>query len=170
VFVVANCKNLPRSVTVALPVEEWDLPAGEDWVLSELLSGEILTYQTEDLDSLQVELEPHQIMITVVADSIVVGADESPVLPGHITVDEPNPNPSEGLIHLAFTLPEPDTVEIDLYDLGGRMRGCILPKMQFDAGDHTVEWRNDDLSSGIYFMVFRANSLMKTHRLILLQR
>ena len=169
VFVVANCGNLPRTVSVSLPVEEWDLPTGDEWILSELLSGSHTSYQTEDLDSLLIELEPHEIMITVVADSIVADTGEEPILPGRLTIDSPAPNPSSGRVRLTFSLPGPDAVEIDLYDLGGRLQGKILPKTTFDAGNHELEWKNGNLSPGLYFIVFRANNLMKTHRLVLLK-
>jgi hypothetical protein len=82
----------------------------------------------------------------------------------------PMPNPASRSGELQFTLREPGRVEIVLYSVQGRLVRD-LGSGWYGAGEHRVAWRRDDggsLSSGVYFVRFRGDGLVRTQKLILL--
>jgi len=60
------------------------------------------------------------------------------------------PNPFRDLTHIPFYLTQAGSVQIDIYDTGGRLVQNVV-KAQFDQGDHVVQWKTSGLPEGIYF-------------------
>ena len=70
-----------------------------------------------------------------------------PVLDG-VAAAEPEVDGRPG--RFGFTLPRAGTVELDLFDAGGRVVGHV-ERRSFGAGPHAVELPANDLSAGTYF-------------------
>ena len=83
------------------------------------------------------------------------------------------PNPFNPMTTLQFTLKESGRVELDVYDLQGRLVKRLASRT-YSAGEHQLTWygRDDDgreVSSGLYLARFRSGGFEKTERLVLVR-
>lgn len=142
VFVAANFRAFPQAAELALPVDVWGLSPGEEWVISDLLTGETQAQTTEGLQALSLVLDPYQIMIAAVADSAIVKASPEPQpLALRLELAPPAPNPTRGATSVSFSLPRPASAALELWDLAGHRRGRISTEETLAAGTHTLTWR-----------------------------
>jgi len=82
----------------------------------------------------------------------------------------PRPNPSRGETVVAFELPAPARVVIDVFDTQGRWVKRLADE-SFTAGRHASTWRGDDegghpLGSGVYFIRMRAGAFQAARRTV----
>jgi hypothetical protein len=78
------------------------------------------------------------------------------------------PNPFNDAANIRFDLPQPSPVNIIIYDLLGREVDCLLDSYM-PAGNHSLLWHTDDLSSGIYFCRIAANYYRASKKAVLLK-
>lgn len=83
------------------------------------------------------------------------------------------PNPFNAETRISFNLDESGPVDLTIYDITGRAVRKLVHENR-PAGVNQLNWdgRSDNgsqLVSGIYFMRLAANSLTRTHRLVLLK-
>ncbi|MCK4579043.1 MAG: T9SS type A sorting domain-containing protein, partial [Candidatus Marinimicrobia bacterium] len=83
------------------------------------------------------------------------------------------PNPFNAAATIDFTLPQPTTVSLKVYDLLGREVVTLHQGWQ-DAGYHNVVWEGKDRSgqavaSGIYFAVIQTENTVRTVKMVLLK-
>jgi len=81
-----------------------------------------------------------------------------------------SPNPFNPETTLHYTIPQPENVRIDVYDIKGR-RVKTLVNSQKAAGSYTIRWngRNEQgrhVSSGMYFARLEAGKLVAKQKLI----
>ncbi|MCU0643198.1 MAG: CotH kinase family protein [bacterium] len=60
------------------------------------------------------------------------------------------PNPFNATTTISYQLPEPSLVNISIYNLCGQLVNELINE-NVEAGNHSVKWEADHLSSGIYF-------------------
>ncbi|MBI5709922.1 MAG: T9SS type A sorting domain-containing protein [Candidatus Eisenbacteria bacterium] len=89
-------------------------------------------------------------------------------------VSEPTPNPSAGVTHVWFTLPEPREAEATVFDLSGREVRALFPASPLPAGTHTLAWDGRAASgapaaAGVYFLRVRAGSEARVRRIVRLE-
>jgi len=80
----------------------------------------------------------------------------------------PYPNPFRASARVGFSVPEPDRVEITLYDLMGRRVRTIVSQF-YEPGTYEVSLESGALSGGSYVLSMRSGGLEK-HRMIALIR
>lgn len=104
------------------------------------------------------------------------GGGETPIepasLPLEFHVSAPSPNPVAEEMFLAFDLPEPRDVRVEVFDAGGRMVRTIVSEHDA-AGHHRRAWDRRDnagnrVAGGIYFLRMTAAPDQKTQKLVLL--
>jgi hypothetical protein len=81
------------------------------------------------------------------------------------------PNPMTAVTTLAYTLPAPAAVRMEVFDLQGRRVARLVNRTQ-DPGLHRVDWDGRDdrgrgVGSGVYFVRLRALDQVRTSRVIL---
>ena len=101
----------------------------------------------------------------------VEGWDQAPAAQTAVTGFElypafPNPFNSETVI--AFTLPEASQVNLNVFDLQGRIAGELANGL-FTAGTHERTFNAAELSSGVYFVRLSAGVYNHTEKLILIK-
>jgi hypothetical protein len=102
-------------------------------------------------------------------DSITVGIlDNIPSLPDRFILLQNYPNPFNAQTTIRFILPEPQDVELTVFDLLGR-RIEIMIDEYMSAGAHTVTYDAAGLSSGVYFCRLHAGDVVETKRMVLLK-
>mgnify|MGYP001268931624 CR=1 FL=1 len=84
----------------------------------------------------------------------------------HVSNNYPNPfNPQTTI---KYTLPYTSKVQITIYDILGREVKKLVDEVE-DEGNYTVNFNAGNLSSGIYFYSFRANSYTQIKKMLLLK-
>ncbi len=94
--------------------------------------------------------------------------------PGTVRMLPPAPNPFLAATAVSFFLPDPDRIELSVYDLSGRRIRVLDPGTRRGAGSHRVVWdgRSDggrEMGSGIYFFRIRGAGFLETRKAIKLR-
>src|SRR5262245_48967932 len=84
------------------------------------------------------------------------------------------PNPFARTTDIAFALPVPTAVKLEVFDLAGR-RIAVLADRSFPAGFHKVSWSRTGgngaiVSAGIYLYRMQAGSFVEQKKMVLLPR
>ncbi len=82
-----------------------------------------------------------------------------------------SPNPFNPATVIRFSLPQPSQVEIEVYDVSGRLVKTLVHE-QYVAGEHEVTWRGKDargrnVASGVYFYSMHAGTFSSSHKMLL---
>jgi hypothetical protein len=109
----------------------------------------------------------------IAGELVVVGVEES--APPTITRLFANvPNPFNPATTIRFDLAEPATVELRVYDIGGRLVRTLVGSERRTSGAHEARWdgRNDAgaaVSSGIYLYRLEADAFRETRKMTLIR-
>jgi len=90
------------------------------------------------------------------------------VIPDKYQLGQNFPNPFNPSTTIQFTIPEPGTVKINVYSITGRHIETLLDR-HVNAGDHTIEFRAKNLSSGIYYYRIAAGGFQAVRKMIYLK-
>ncbi len=84
-------------------------------------------------------------------------------------VDGNYPNPFSSETSLSFFVPSWRSVSVDIYDVTGRLVES-MGVSEYGRGQQTMKWKpSEDLSSGVYFCVFRSGRRHKVLKLVLIR-
>jgi len=94
-----------------------------------------------------------------------VWADERTVLLGV------GPSPAGGDVMVRYSVPEPRSVRLSVYDVAGRLVHVLSDGLQ-EKGDHSVTWSGRDaqghrVSSNVYFVRLTDGRMMETRKVVL---
>ena len=94
-------------------------------------------------------------------------------VPSSFVLNECEPNPFSAQTSIRYALPLNSHVRIEIMDVSGRVVAILLDDVM-NAGHHVVNWDGCDntgkaVSSGVYFMRFKAGDHKDTEKLILLR-
>ena len=97
--------------------------------------------------------------------------EDQPGLPHALLLHQNAPNPFNPMTTIRYELEVPGAVDLQVFDLGGRLVRTIFTGVQ-DAGGHEQIWRGRDqagrpVSSGVYFYRLRAGDDVQTKRMLL---
>ena len=106
--------------------------------------------------------------------SVISGALRS-TLPRQFAFLPPAPNPlslqKSAAVVLRFSLPQPQAVSLQLYNILGQ-RIAALPPRRFHAGAHRLSWRigaaGRRLEPGVYFLRLQAGPFSRTRKVLIL--
>ncbi len=104
----------------------------------------------------------------IMGSTYLVAVDDSgfPGLRNQLFKNYPNPfNPST---RISFSLEEAAEVRLELYDLKGRKVDTLLQEVR-SAGSHSITYQPQNLASGVYFVLMRADSFRATQRIMLVK-
>ena len=89
-------------------------------------------------------------------------------LPAAVELQAAYPNPFRSLTSIAYRLPEPSHVRLDVYDLIGRRVATLLDEKR-PGGSGSVMWQTQDLPSGMYLIRMHAGEVVRTQPVVLLK-
>jgi hypothetical protein len=75
------------------------------------------------------------------------------------------PNPLSNSATISFSLDQLKKVSLKIFDLNGRLVTILADKV-FDDGEHSIDWKAEDVSAGIYFLQVQSVEFSKTEKLI----
>ncbi len=125
-------------------------PPGTELILivAESVSGSFANVQSEGVP-VSIRYEPQSVVL-------VVGQATNTAALDHPRVSEPYPNPFNPIVNIEYSLPEPASVAVAIYDVAGRLvRNLKSPRWEA-PGNYVVTWRGVDerqnsAPSGVYY-------------------
>ena len=92
----------------------------------------------------------------------------SPVLPLAIALEQNYPNPFNPETFIKYHLSTNTDVNLSVYNILGQKVATLIDQKQV-AGEHSVKWNAQDLSSGIYIVKLRAGSFEQSRKMFLMR-
>jgi hypothetical protein len=78
------------------------------------------------------------------------------------------PNPFNPSTEIQFVLPQSSLVELSVINMQGELIKKLINRY-VEAGSHSVNFKADDLSSGIYFYRLKAENFTETRKMVLMR-
>jgi hypothetical protein len=103
----------------------------------------------------------------VVGSKRYVRNKQEQIFPDKVTLTS-YPNPVRKSATFEYTLPEPDRVQLVIYDVLGR-RVATLENGRREAGRHQVQFNSTDLSSGVYFGRLTTGKRTRTQKITIVR-
>lgn len=91
-----------------------------------------------------------------------------PKQPQNFQLAQNYPNPFNPTTNISFSLSQPSTVSLVVYNITGRETTRLLDRAM-PAGSHTVTWDARNLPSGIYFCRMQTEGQSQTRKMVLLK-
>lgn len=101
-------------------------------------------------------------------DEQMTGIEGGPMLPAAVALHQPFPNPFSSSTTIAFGLPGPGPVRLEVYDIAGRLVQTLV-NGGMTGGEHSVELDGSGLASGVYLVRLSADSEKETARVVLMR-
>ena len=90
------------------------------------------------------------------------------VIPMEFGLKNIYPNPFNPTTTIDFSLNKNMHISLIVYDIQGRVVGALLDQFSY-AGNHSIDFNGDNLSSGVYFVELKGGSLIEYSKIILLK-
>ncbi len=78
-----------------------------------------------------------------------------------------SPNPSKSFVNIEYSLTQSSKLNISILDVTGKLIDNIDSEKELEAGKHNFRHNVENLSSGIYFIRFKAENGVETKKLII---
>lgn len=85
--------------------------------------------------------------------------NEQPILPKKFALFPPYPNPFNSQTTISFDLVTSETVHLQVYDIHGQWVDTLI-NGPLPSGYHSVQWKTNCLSSGIYLVQLKAGNMI----------
>ena len=98
---------------------------------------------------------------------------DSEIIPEVFALHQNYPNPFNPVTSLRYDLPEDGLVNINIYDMMGRIVKTLVTSSQ-TAGYKSISWnatndRNEPVSAGLYLYTIQAGDFRQTKKMVLLK-
>ena len=77
------------------------------------------------------------------------------------------PNPFKQYTNIKFKLLDDSYVSLNVYDLNGKIVCTLINNEKRNAGEHSLEWTHENLSSGLYICKLKANNKVYNRRFLI---
>lgn len=116
------------------------------------------------------ELVPTAVMYPAIPVSI---AGDFPIPPEKLTLHQNYPNPFNGATTIEFSLANPATVRLQIFDIQGKLIKTLIDN-RLGSGTHQSHWQGQDhadnsVASGVYFYQITAGRYKLTRKLLFLK-
>jgi hypothetical protein len=112
------------------------------------------------------EIKEFQLKVTNISTEVENGANN---LPAEFSLSSAYPNPFNNSTRLNFNLCSSARVNIVLYDVNGHLVQTVLDN-NMEPGPHSIKVNGEELASGIYFLLIKANgTVFGSQKLVLLK-
>ncbi len=95
-------------------------------------------------------------------------SDDNPQIPDKLQLYPAYPNPFNPATQISFNLPQPQAVNLRVYDMAGR-EVAVLADGRKAAGTHRFSFGEAGLASGVYFVRLQVGSDIQTQKITLLK-
>jgi hypothetical protein len=101
-------------------------------------------------------------------------SDTQTMLPAEIELSPAYPNPFNPETRIAYRIAERSRVRLSVYDILGRHVRTLIDNRLQEPGSHDAAWRGSDASghdaaSGVYIIILRTGTVVRSQKVILLR-
>jgi hypothetical protein len=125
-------------------------------------SGETVTLGRNSIDGAAAP------MYIAMVGTVTLTSSEIPLAQSGFTLHPNYPNPFQGETTFSFSMSQPGSVSLVVYDVTGREVATVA-ETYFSNGDHAVRWNADQLPSGVYFVRLTSGSTSEARRIVLVR-
>lgn len=152
--------------TVNLSVVVWDLDYADAASFDEHVSDYAPNWWgTQWAD---VNFEKYFLYRGIVLSNITDVKDNDGELITSYQLNQNYPNPFNPTTTIQYSIPERSNVSLKIYDVLGNEVETLISKEQA-PGSYSVEWKADQVSSGVYFYTLQAGGHIYTKKMLLLK-
>jgi hypothetical protein len=108
------------------------------------------------------------LMATVAGWSPAGVDDPQNSLPETFRLGQNYPNPFNPATTISYTVPRESQVTLEVLNTMGQHIATLVDQ-RVEAGEHSVQWRADNVASGVYVYRLRADGLEQTRKMLLLK-
>lgn len=93
----------------------------------------------------------------------------NPVVPQKFELSQNYPNPFNPVTKISYSLPQSGQVSLKIFDISGKEVASLVNNQMQQAGQYTLTFNANNLSSGVYFYRLTAGNFVQTKKLMLLK-
>ncbi len=168
-FVLATMEAQDSLLTISdIPDTMIAIPLLDSLGLEDLKTPRVITWWVQAIscgDTVRCESE----FTFLLVQNTDVSFNDDPSVPSEFALSPFYPNPFNAACHAQIALPVSEMLQVNVYDILGR-QVAILASGQYPAGYHKLEFHNNQLSSGIYFVQIQAGTAINVVRKVVLLR
>lgn len=101
-------------------------------------------------------------------NGVILSTDDNSEIPLNVVLYQNYPNPFNPSTTISFKLDKQDKITLQVFNITGQLVQTITSDV-FGAGKHTVNFRADNLSSGVYFYRLKTSASTLTNRFTLIK-
>ncbi len=146
-----------------------DMLADREVYLFDDAAGRLYDLHEDPVVMLEPDAEISEVRL-VIGDADFIASEEAELVPDEFKLMQSYPNPFAEQTTIGYTLPDPEFVTVEIYNmLGQRVRTLVRDEQA--AGFHQVVWdgtadSGDTVASGMYIYVFKSQTHNATQRLV----
>ncbi len=154
---------------VYLQLQGLDILADREVYLFDDAAGRLYDLHEDPVVMLEPEAEISEIRL-LIGDADFIASEEAELVPDEFKLMQSYPNPFTQQTTISYTLPDPEFVTVEVYNmLGQRVRTLVRDEQA--AGFHQVVWDGTadsgaSVASGMYVYVFKSATYSATQRLV----
>jgi aminopeptidase N len=152
---------MPIDVTVTTTNGE------QNFVVGDSLQAQVFNL-TVSAEPSKIELDKYNWILKTVQERTGTPTFDDNILLVNYELEQNYPNPFNPVTEIAFDLPEKAKVQIEIYDMLGRIVATLIDE-EFLPGRHSVKWNANGFAAGLYFYKLHSKNYSKTRKMILLQ-
>lgn len=107
--------------------------------------------------------------IDVFVSGLITSTDPSSTKPSEISLAQNYPNPFNPTTNISFRLNKAQTVSLTVYNMLGKKVQQIINNRTYTAGNHSIQFDANALSSGVYIYQLEAGGKVFTKKLTLIK-
>lgn len=134
----------------------------QPFVVGDSLPAQVFNL-TVSAEPTKIELDRYNWILKTVQEPIDDGN-----LPVNYELEQNYPNPFDPVTEIAFHLPEPAKVQLEIFNLPG-LRVATLLNEELPPGRYSVKWHANRFAAGVYFYKLHSSNYSKTKKMILLR-
>ena len=98
----------------------------------------------------------------------LLSVDEPNITPRNYTLEQNYPNPFNPTTTISFSLKVAGPVKLTIFDVLGQEVATLVDEYK-PIGSHKVQWRANDMPSGVYYYKLEADGFSKAHKMVLIK-
>ncbi len=107
---------------------------------------------------------------SVFRQTIEIASHKGAIIHKHPRLHTPYPNPFNSQQTFEFTLPQPQTVTLRVYNLSGQCLATLCNQTLYPSGTHALSWiPSGEIASGTYFYCFETNQQQQFKKILYLK-